>query len=237
MVLPRSLYRHNKIGSKRNMSNWSLYFYALLYTVILSIVYWYILGTDDDKNYDNLIFILYNVVFATTVINFVEPERLLLFKNSVLHVIFASLVYVFSGLGFRFIGKNTPNNLSLETGNGESTGAIVLLVLTIVLYTGVVAYHLYLYCKKEEFGRELFYYLAYLLVCVVLILIASLAYTENIEIHLHHYIVALIFAYGLVADRVIIIYFFYVALGIFVEGINTWGPDPVFSKPELKEVL
>ena len=219
------------------MSNWSLYFYALLYTVILSIVYWYILGTDNDKNYDNLIFILYNVIFATTVINFVEPNRLLLFKNSILHVISASLVYVFAGLGFRLLGKNTANNLSLKTGNGESTGAIVLLVSTIVLYTGVVAYHLYVYCKKEEFGRELFYYLTYLVVCVVLILIASLAFSENIEIHLHHYVVALIFAYGLVADRVIIIYFFYVALGIFVEGINAWGPDAVFSKPKLKEVL
>lgn len=219
------------------MSNWSLYFYALLYTIILSIIYWFILGTDDDKNYDNLIFVLYNVVFATTVINFVERDRLLLFKNSIVHVIVASFVYVFSGLGIRLIGENTPNNLSLKTGNGESTGAIVLLVLTIVLYTAVVAYHLYLYCNKEEFGRELFYYLTYLVVCVVLILIALLAYSENIEIHLHHYIVALIFAYGLVADRVIIVYFFYVALGIFVEGINSWGPDPVFSKPELKEVL
>ena len=219
------------------MSNWSLYFYALLYTVILSIVYWYILGTEDDKNYDNFIFVLCNVVFASTVINFVEPDRLILFKNSIVHVLLASFVYVCSGLGIRFLGENTPNNLSLKTGNGGSTGTIVLLILTIVLYTAVVAYHLYLYCKKEEFGRELFYYLTYLVVCVVLILIASLAYSENIEIHLHHYIVALIFAYGLVADRVIIIYFFYVALGIFVEGINTWGPDPVFSKPELKEVL
>ena len=68
------------------MLNWSLYFYALIYTIILSIVYWLILsGPDDNKNYDNLIFILYNVVFATTVINFVEPKRLLLFEN-ILHV-------------------------------------------------------------------------------------------------------------------------------------------------------
>lgn len=218
------------------MSNWSLYFYALIYTIILSIVYWFILsGTDGNKNYDNLIFILYNVIFATTVINLVEPKRLLLFEN-ILHVIFASLVYIFSGLGFRFIGKNTPNNLSLKTGN-ESTGAIVLIISIIVLYTAVVAYHFYVYCKKGEFGRQLFYYLTYSIVCVILILIVSVAFSENIDIHLHHYIIALIFAYGLVADRVILIYCFYVALGIFVEGVNTWGPDPVFSKPEVREVL
>ena len=218
------------------MSNWSLYFYALIYTIILSIVYWFILsGPDDNKNYDNLVFILYNVVFVTTVINFVEPKRLLLFEN-ILHVIFASSVYIFSGLGFRFLGKNTPNNLSLETGNG-GTGATVLLISTIVVYTAVVAYHFYVYCKNGEFGRQLFYYLTYLVVCVILILIVSLAFSENMDIHLHHYIIALIFAYGLVADRVIIIYCFYVALGIFVEGVNTWGPDSVFSKPKLREVL
>jgi len=217
------------------MSSWSLYFYALIYTVILSIVYWYIL-LENDNNYDNLIFILYNVILATSVINFVEPQRLLLFKNF-FHVFFVSLVYVLAGLFFRFLGTITPNNLSLETGNGESIGTLVILVSTIVVYIAVVAYHLYVYCKKQEFGQELFYYLSYLIVCVILILIASLAFLEKINIHLHHYIIALIFAYGLVDDNVIIIYCFYVALSIFVEGVNTWGADPVFSKPELREVL
>ena len=217
------------------MSSWSLYFYALIYTVILSIVYWYIL-LENDNNYDNLIFILYNVILATSVINFVEPQRLLLFKNF-FHVFFVSLVYVLAGLCFRFLGTITPNNLSLETGNGESIGTLVILVSTIVVYIAVVAYHLYVYCKKQEFGQELFYYLSYLIVCVILILIASLAFLEKINIHLHHYIIALIFAYGLVDDNVIIIYCFYVALSIFVEGVNTWGIDPVFSKPELREVL
>ena len=217
------------------MSSWSLYFYALIYTVILSIVYWYIL-LENDNNYDNLIFILYNVILATSVINFVEPQRLLLFKNF-FHVFFVSLVYVLAGLFFRFLGTITPNNLSLETGNGESIGTLVILVSTIVVYIAVVAYHLYVYCKKQEFGQELFYYLSYLIVCVILILIASLAFLEKINIHLHHYIIALIFAYGLVDDNVIIIYCFYVALSIFVEGVNTWGIDPVFSKPELREVL
>ena len=208
------------------MPKWVFFFCCVIYTVVLSIVSWFII-TDEEYNYDNLIFILYNVVCIFIVMNFVEPRRLLLFEN-IYHIILASIVYVGSAIGFRVLGKNTPNNLSLNTDGDVGTGKIVLLTISIILFLSIVLFHFYRYCKRE-YSRQISYYLLYLMICLILIILISVAYAEEKKVHIHHYIVALVIAYGLVADNIFITYCHIIALGIFVEGIVTWGPAPIFS--------
>ena len=209
------------------MQKWVLFFCSVTYTAVLSIVSWLII-TDEEYNYDNLIFILYNVFCIFIVMNFVEPRRLLLFQN-IYHIILASIVYVGSAIGFRVLGKNTPSNLSLATDSGFGAGKIVLLTISIILFLSIVLFHFYRYCKPKVSYRQISYYLLYLMICLILIILIFVASSEEKNIHIHHYIVALVIAYGLVADNIFITYCHIIALGIFVEGIVTWGPVSIFS--------